>query len=291
MNLDLNMDNYSFDDVLNLFGFSKRTPITNKDLKQAYRKTLSTHPDKSGLPKDYFLFFSKAYKMIYSVFYVDEEKKKQEECAKKKVYQSWEHKEVDNAVIQETLEQDNFQEWFNTMFDKLHIVDEEKDEGYGEWLKEETDHTSIHSVQEMHEHIKQKQKECREITPFKTLSSVDGNQTSSNILRDEVKEYSSGLFSSLGYEDLKKAHTETVVPVTEEDYEQRQKFKSVFDLQSFRAKDNTTNYGDHDALYKAHKEEEEMQDRERQFKMMKQKEESEKVQNQWWRIVKTITNS
>ena len=291
MDLDLNMDNYSFDDVLHLFGFSKKTPITNKDLKQAYRKTLSTHPDKSGLPKDYFLFFSKAYKMIYSVFYVDEKKKQQEECAKKKVYQMWENKEIDESFIRETIEQDNFQEWFNQMFDKLNIVDEENDEGYGEWIKKESDHIPIHSVNEMHEHIKQKQKECREITPFKSLCSTGGTSSCYNILRDEVKEYSSGLFSSLAYEDLKKAHTETVVPVTEDDYKQRRQFKSVFELQSFRERDNTSNYKDHDALYKAHKEEEEMQDRERQFKMMKQKEATEKVQNQWWRIVKTITNT
>jgi hypothetical protein len=48
------------------------------------------------------------------------------------------------------------------------------------------------------------------------------------------KEHSSGLFSSLQYEDLKKAHTETVIPVTHEDYVNSKKFNNVNELQSFR---------------------------------------------------------
>ena len=35
------------------------------------------------------------------------------------------------------------------------------------------------------------------------------------------------IFSNLLYEDLKKAHTETVVPVTMEDYLVKPKFESV----------------------------------------------------------------
>ena len=52
--------------------------------------------------------------------------------------------------------------------------------------------------------------------------------------RSRPKEHSSGLFSSLQYEDLKKAHTETVIPVTHEDYVNSKKFNNVNELQSFR---------------------------------------------------------
>ena len=37
-------------------------------LKQVKKTVLKTHPDKSGLDKEIFLFFCKAYKLIYSVY-------------------------------------------------------------------------------------------------------------------------------------------------------------------------------------------------------------------------------
>ena len=45
--------------------------------------------------------------------------------------------------------------------------------------------------------------------------------------KNEVVEYSSNIFSKLKYEDLKKAHVETVVPVTEEDFTNKKRFDNV----------------------------------------------------------------
>ena len=63
--LDLNIDNYSLDDLLNLFHLKYN--FTTEELKKAKRIVLKTHPDKSKLPKEYFLFFSKAYKVLVNV--------------------------------------------------------------------------------------------------------------------------------------------------------------------------------------------------------------------------------
>jgi hypothetical protein len=52
--------------------------------------------------------------------------------------------------------------------------------------------------------------------------------------REAPQEYSSGLFSSLQYEDLKKAHTETVIPVTADDFESIRKYASTNEMQTFR---------------------------------------------------------
>ena len=62
---DLNIDNYSLDDLLNLFHLKYN--FTTEQLKDAKKIVLRTHPDKSKLPKDYFLFFSKAYKVLVNV--------------------------------------------------------------------------------------------------------------------------------------------------------------------------------------------------------------------------------
>ena len=65
--LDLNIDNYDFDDLLNLFNLDYN--FTELDLKSAKRRVLMTHPDKSGLEKSYFMFFTKAYKMLSQIYY------------------------------------------------------------------------------------------------------------------------------------------------------------------------------------------------------------------------------
>jgi hypothetical protein len=64
-------------------------------------------------------------------------------------------------------------------------------------------------------------------------------------------EHSSGLFSSLQYEDLKKAHTETVIPVTHEDYTNSKKFNNIHDLKVFRDSNlHSYNYGNKEAVEK-----------------------------------------
>ena len=63
--LDLDLDNYDLSDLLNLFKLDYN--FTTENLKQAKKMVLMTHPDKSQLPKEYFLFFCKAYKIIFSI--------------------------------------------------------------------------------------------------------------------------------------------------------------------------------------------------------------------------------
>ena len=53
--LDLDIDNYSLDDILDLFKIDNINTVEN--LARAKMITLKMHPDKSGLDKEYFLFF------------------------------------------------------------------------------------------------------------------------------------------------------------------------------------------------------------------------------------------
>ena len=63
--MDLNINNYDLEDILNLFKIP--TNFNEAHLKQAKKMVLKTHPDKSGLSPEYFLFYSKAYKVLYSI--------------------------------------------------------------------------------------------------------------------------------------------------------------------------------------------------------------------------------
>ena len=52
MDIDLDIDNYNFNDLLNLFNIDYN--FNEKELKQCYKTVLKTHPDKSGLDQKYF---------------------------------------------------------------------------------------------------------------------------------------------------------------------------------------------------------------------------------------------
>jgi hypothetical protein len=81
-----------------------------------------------------------------------------------------------------------------------------------------------------------------EVRSFDSFSSAGYG-----LARECPEEHSSGLNfgSSLAYEDLKKAHTETVIPVTHEDYEAVRKYKNPNELQMARDMDRRTfNYSE-----------------------------------------------
>ena len=56
LNLDLDLDikNYSYEDLLNLFAIDS---LNETNIKSAYKTVLKTHPDKSDLDKNVFIFF------------------------------------------------------------------------------------------------------------------------------------------------------------------------------------------------------------------------------------------
>ena len=70
-NLDIHM--YSLDELLELFGLNYN--LSFEDLKKAKKKVLMSHPDKSRLDPKYFLFYKKAYEVIFQ-FYENQNKHK-----------------------------------------------------------------------------------------------------------------------------------------------------------------------------------------------------------------------
>ena len=62
---DLNIDNYDLTDILKLFKLE--IDFGENELKNAKKVVLKMHPDKCGLDKEYFIFFSRAYKLLYSL--------------------------------------------------------------------------------------------------------------------------------------------------------------------------------------------------------------------------------
>ena len=103
----------------------------------------------------------------------------------------------------------------------------------------------------------------------------------STLTGDIPDNFSSDLFSNLQYEDLRKAHTETVIPVTLDDYNNVKKFNNVNEYTSYRDSINTTPLSEqHAREYLTNKNKlEENKATERAYKLAKQLEEVKEKQN------------
>ena len=132
---DLDIDNYGLEDILNLFHIDYT--FDKESMKKAKTMALKTHPDKSKLNKDFFLFFMKAYKMLEAIY---EYRCKKEQCAKKQEYTTevnTENKELLKKLDGKSAKE--FNKWFNAMFEKVRVKDEDLDTGYGSWFKSNED--------------------------------------------------------------------------------------------------------------------------------------------------------
>jgi hypothetical protein len=322
--LDLNIDNYELKDILALFNLP--TLFGEQDLKRAKMMVLKTHPDKSNLSKDYFLFFTKAYRIVHQIYSIRNPSIKEHyterirrnagavssattlpsmgcvakdtqpyipidanmaaaagakvvdynRVMRKEGYQAdntdeyamkthllmkqrldemmygvggggggTSHQNQPDSKINKLRE---FNTWFNQKFEQYKLKDEEQESGYDEWFRgegksdeTETNTDDINDAGTWQDKVAMLNKQKQELrNKYALVEKHDWEHAGGtggsgyDLTRERPQEYSSGIFGNLRYEDLKKAHTESVIPVTEEDYHAAKKFRNVNDLQAFR---------------------------------------------------------
>lgn len=292
--LELNLDNYSLVELLNLFHLKKN--YNEKDLKEAKMMALKTHPDKSGLDEKIFIFFKKAYDRIERIY-------KFRQRNKQNMYNA-EYtdtlEDITNPGERELLKKihgksvKDFNSWFNEMYEShVKIKDLDKGGGYNEWFRsnndeEETEKVSLNDFGNFFNDRKKRQKA---LVIHEGVQDMYVN-TGGSSLNNNVDSYSSAMFSKLPYEDLKKAHTETVVPVTKEDYENRKKYNNVNELRQYRKQQNVQAYSEEQSnilLRKKRDMESEMAVN-TAYDLMKESEEAERSNKSWWKSLKQLDN-
>ena len=283
---DLNLNNYSLNDLLNLFHLPY--VFTRDELKAAKKVVLKTHPDKSNLPKEYFLFFSKAYKMIFQIY------EYRYTCEKQTTEYTVEKNEEHEILLKDVKNKKNFNKWFNNMFEKHKIENEYEKGGYGDWFQSEenTDNRKI-SQNEMGQVFEEKKKEMKQIVVHKDIQDITRTSGLTDLTGDQPESYESDLFSSLQYDDLKKAHTETVVPVTQQDYNEKQKFNNINELREHRAQQNVgpPSLEQSKDYLQQNQNRNDKTDIERAYKLLKQDEMVKEINQKWWSNLKQITNN
>jgi len=298
--VDLDINNYNLQDILSLF----KLPVNfdEHDMKRAKQIVLKTHPDKSKLPAEYFLFYSKAYKMLYSVWEFKKRGDIDSKNPKNTEYSTYSDEDKSVLLDQffETNEKfkksNNFNRWFNEQFERNKLSNEHEEKGYGDWLKteDEIEQAKNVSMATMKQEFDKKKEIARSLIVREEVQEIWSNNSisSSELSNDAPETYDSGLFSGLGFQDLYKAHTETVIPVTEEDYEKKQKFGSVNEYMSYRNNQDTKPLSEQQAeqYLKQRNEKDEEKAVRRAYELAKQTEMAKQKNQEFWSGLQLLKN-
>jgi len=241
--IDLDISNYDLKDIMRLFDIPYN--FTENDLKYAKRRMLMTHPDKSGLDPKFFRFYTEAYNMVHTIWEF-----KQKGSTKNTEYSSSFYDEEKAGILDnwfnenKSLNQNksSFNEWFNQQFDNTRIYNERDTKGYDEWLRNGdaiSVHDTVTDLNKMNQYIDEKKRLLREQSlttrrEVQDIWTIGANMSASDLSPNAPTDFDSGLFSGLAYQDLQKAHTESIIPITNEDYDNVQKFHTVNEIIHFR---------------------------------------------------------
>jgi hypothetical protein len=234
--LDLDLDHYSLDDLYHLFNIEDGL-LNENTLKYAKQIVLKMHPDKSHLDSKYFLFFSKAYKRLYGIYEFQNK-------STKKIYKDEDFFEESNRnVLNNMFEKNkdfkdpkNFNSWFNEAFEK-HRLENPIEQGYGDWLKSDEGIMNISenvSKSNMNEIFEQKKKQIQAVSIYTGVTDTFASTLGGSLLSGGDN------FTTDEYTDLRQAYTETLIPVTEEDYNKIQKFNNISEYKAHRDRVDVT---------------------------------------------------
>jgi hypothetical protein len=290
--LDLDLDHYSLDDLYKLFNICDRI-LDEDSMRSSKQIVLKMHPDKSKLETKYFLFFSSAYKRLYSIYEF------QNKSSKKKINNDDYYDESNHNILNNMMETNkslkdsgNFNQWFNNQFEK-HRLDDPNQTGYGDWLKtNEGIYANFDNVSKsnMNSAFEKQKKQLQSMIVYNGISDYDSSSFGGTLLNESHHNFG-GSSGDLNYSDLKQAYVESVIPVTEEDYERMPKYKNLNDYKSQRDNIDTT------PLTKAESErilieKQQQMDRESTalaYKYAIEAEKAKKNTNSFWGEIKQIT--
>jgi len=237
MTHNLNIHMYSLTEILGLFDL--KYDISVEDLKRAKKKVLMTHPDKSGLAADYFLFYKKAFDIVIQ-FYDNQQKQNRAVPTEETKYQpmkadlnSSSVKKV-GSVIKDMTPKD-FNQKFNQLFDQN--MAQKQDPKRNEWFSKDDPNYQIdgqvnkQNMGQMFDKIKESQS-VNALAQYRGVQNLYVNSGSGAKLYDDVEDDCEYVecdpFSKLKFDDLRKVHKDqTVLAVSERDFQKVKQYSSV----------------------------------------------------------------
>lgn len=225
MSHNLNISMYSLEEILGLFDLTYNIDI--EGVKRAKKKVLMLHPDKSRLPADYFLFYKQAFEIV--VRYYEEQSRHTRKIPADTVYSHI--NEADKNVKQSInqIKTEDFHKKFNDLFEKN--VSTRPNPSRNEWFKNSEpiygniENVSSQNMGRAFDNIKSSQ---AVIVRNNGIQTLGGGGT--NLYDDDTDDgyVTCDPFSKLKFDDLRKVHKDqTILAVSERDYETIQKYNSM----------------------------------------------------------------
>ena len=293
--MDLDITNYDYEDILKLFKVGQH--FNEEDLKRAKKQVLASHPDKSGLDKSYFLFFSSAYKILFNIYNFREKHSSTTNLNNyNENYNA--HKDEFNALLIQKVTSNKssaqFNTWFNEQFENFKITNDYDANGYGDWLTSKDDNNNEEIVKckdmnSLHKIIEEKKQIARTQNLVIKKDVCEFNNTNyCDLTNSKPEDYSSGLFSKFQYEDLKKAHNESLIPVTNEDITNN--YSSLEDIRTKRASQvlSPLKYDEAKSYLNKSKEDENNISASRAYSLFKQDELNKQQNDKFWSNLKRL---
>jgi hypothetical protein len=219
MTHNLDIQKYSFDELLAIFNIHLGETISHEDMKRAKKKVLMLHPDKSRLGPEYFLFYKKAYDIVLQ-FYQNQDRQNQQVV--KKTYEPasmTESKTLDHQIRAKISEMNTaaFHEKFNQIFEETNGKSR-RDSNRNEWFAQEQ---GFQTVRQQAGHlVRYTGVQDLQLSSGTSLYDDEDDATDQYIAVDP--------FSRLKFDDLRKVHKDqTVFAVSEADFAAKKTFGSV----------------------------------------------------------------
>mgnify|MGYP001463233500 FL=1 len=240
---NLDIQTYSLEELLGLFGLTTYNISTN-DLRQAKKRVLMLHPDKSKLESKYFLFYKKAFDVIVQ-FYDNQNRQHKQVDGKELVYRPTEDNDTStsdniNKQINEISNSD-FQDKFNRLFESNNMGNR-PDTTQNEWFKQEENDFNIPegkiSRSEMGDAFNRVKHQSNSLIKYNGVQEMLHTTSAGNssLYEDNDQYVSCDPFGKLQYDDLRKVHRDqTVLAVSEHDFDQSKTYKSVDEFNRARS--------------------------------------------------------
>ena len=235
---NLNIHMYSLEEILGLFDLDY--DIDTEGIKKAKRKVLMLHPDKSRLSADYFLFYKKAFDIV--IGYYNEQTRHTRKPNNDTIYSHINETDKNVKKTISGIKNEDFHKKFNELFEQNVSV--KPDPSKNEWFKNNEpiynnlENISVSNMNNAFDTIKSSNSVVLRNTGIKTLG---GGGT--NLYDDETDDgyVTCDPFSKLKFDDLRKVHKDqTVMSVSERDFDSVQKYNSMDHLMQERGRATLT---------------------------------------------------
>lgn len=239
MSHNLNVESYKFQELLDLFDLDNNN-ITTEELKRARKRVLMTHPDKSKLPPEYFLFYKKAFEIIVRMY--DNVEKASQKVENHEYVP--EKSDASNKVFRKNIQNispEIFHKQFNEIFEKHGS--RKVDSSRNNWFTS-TDAQYDESAQNQSQmnaaldRVKQQQQQ-QQMIMYKGVAPMQSRGGNGYYEEDGNEYVECDPFSKLKFDDLRKVHKDqTVFSVRESDMAKVPQYRSVDEYQRARTVGN-----------------------------------------------------